>query len=158
MAKRALKGNIHSLEELDEYLLETLNPSGREVANKRPQEYSTWLAEKHDETMTSLMEAYADMGVEYIQWRCLHGTGMLDERVRSSHRDQNFEVVRLATPFSNGLYHPGDFSQEDPSESMNCRCNVRPFMVPKGYVVPGLRFNPNELIRLKTQKKKARRG
>ena len=156
-SRRPSKGVIQKLEEIDEYLLEALVPDGYKKSNLPaiPQEYNTWLAGQNENSMDALMEAYDDMGVKYIQWRCMHGTGELDSKVRSSHASQNLEVVHLGNQFSNGLYFPGDFSSEDPSETMNCRCGVLPFLVPKGYVTPGDRFKPNELVRIA---KRGRRG
>lgn len=70
------------------------------------------------------------LGVEYHQWWTAE-----DERVRTTHADMHGQIVKVGHPFSNGLIRPGD-TNGDPSEFINCRCRVVPFLMPEGMTAP----------------------
>lgn len=82
-------------------------------------------------------ESMREMNVEFEQWIMSD-----DERVRGNpaglypdtladHWEMDGEIVRTGEPFSNGLQHPGD--RNGPIEEwINCRCRVRPFIMPEG--------------------------
>ncbi|MDP9439598.1 MAG: hypothetical protein M3P49_12810 [Actinomycetota bacterium] len=101
-----------------------------------------------EEGAAELVSSYRGMGVEYIQWKTLYGTGLLDERVRSSHHALNGEVVRVGERFSNGLLFPGDFSVYMPHETENCRCRPVPFYLPEGYAPAAKSFFPHEILKV----------
>lgn len=81
---------------------------------------------QQDAAMTTMTEN----GVRYHEW-----VTASDERVRSSHAAQHGEIVSLGKPFSNGLVRPGD-PNGPPSEFVNCRCRIAPFLVPHGKMFP----------------------
>jgi SPP1 gp7 family putative phage head morphogenesis protein len=73
---------------------------------------------------------FEDMGVRYQQWRTAK-----DNRVRSTHRVLEGEIVAIGTPFSNGLLYPGD--TDGPIEEwINCRCTAIAFLIPADRVAP----------------------
>ena len=45
-----------------------------------------------------------------------------DSRVRESHAAMGGETVPIDEPYSNGLMYPGDQSEADAAEVVNCRC------------------------------------
>ena len=75
-------------------------------------------------------QTYLDYDVEYHQW----WTGQ-DARVRTSHRALQGMIVRVGSPFSNGLLRPGDKTGSI-KEWIHCRCTTVPYLMPLGYMVP----------------------
>lgn len=86
------------------------------------------------------------LGVEYHQWWTAE-----DERVRATHANLHGQIVKVGHPFSNGLIRPGD-TNGDPSEFINCRCRVVPFLMPEGKTAPsGVDyFYEDDLVDIKT--------
>lgn len=86
-------------------------------------------------------ESMREMNVEFEQWIMSD-----DERVRGNpaglypdtiadHWNMHGEITRIGDAFSNGLLHPGD--RNGPIEEwINCRCRVRPFIIPEGKAAP----------------------
>ena len=63
-------------------------------------------------------DQYVREGVEYHEW-----VDSGDDHVRDSHKAVNSEVVKIGTPFSNGLLYPND--PAGPAEEViNCRCRT----------------------------------
>lgn len=79
---------------------------------------------------------------EYHQWLAAG-----DDRTRLTHSDLNGEIVKVGTPFSNGLLHPGD-RNENIKEWINCRCTTVPWICPYNMMVPPgmVRFRESDLI------------
>jgi len=71
-----------------------------------------------------------ESNIEYHMWVTSE-----DERVRSSHRNIDGQIVRVGDPFSNGLRYPGDRSG-DIKEWINCRCIARAYFMPPGAIAP----------------------
>lgn len=82
-----------------------------------------------------------ELGIEYHQWLTAR-----DSRVRDSHEDLQGVIVRVGDKFPNGLVHPGD-RNGDIEEWINCRCRVRPYLMPEGKAAPAEQwFTVNDLI------------
>ena len=105
-----------------------------------------------------VMQTYAEMGVEYKEWRSAH-----DKRTRRSHSLLDGEIAPIDKPFSNGLMFPGDKSGPI-EEWINCRCSTLPYLMPPGAIAPvgreqfrateifGMKEpNSDELLRKETQ-------
>jgi len=75
-------------------------------------------------------ETIVDLGIGYEQWIATD-----DDRTRESHVELDGQIVRTGDTFSNGLLYPGDTDGEL-EEFINCRCRVRPYILPRGYVAP----------------------
>lgn len=75
-------------------------------------------------------QTYLDYDINYHQW----WTGR-DGRVRDSHRALQGEIVKVGTPFSNGLLRPGDRTGSI-KEWIHCRCTTVPYLMPLGYMAP----------------------
>lgn len=72
----------------------------------------------------------AELGLRYHQW-----IATLDDRVRESHEELHGVIVQVGDLFPNGLRHPGD-TNGDPAEFINCRCRIRPYILPAGKLPP----------------------
>lgn len=79
---------------------------------------------------------------EYHQWLAAG-----DDRTRLTHGELNGEIVKVGTPFSNGLLYPGD-RNENIKEWINCRCTTVPWICPYNMMVPPgmVRFRESDLI------------
>lgn len=89
-------------------------------------------------------EQYFENNTEYHQW-----LGAGDDRMRNTHRELDGEIVKVGTPFSNGLLHPGD--RNGPiKEWIYCRCTTVPWICPYNMMVPPgmVRFRESDLITL----------
>ena len=123
----------------------------RELAKlieKRFSGIKTWEAERIATTEINsaqnlgAYEEYFEDEIEYHQWSACE-----DSRVRSSHAKLDGEIVKVGTPFSNGLLFPGDRGG-DIKEWIVCRCTDLPWICPYDMMVPpGLtRFRESDLI------------
>lgn len=88
-------------------------------------------------------ETIKELGANYHQW----WTAM-DDRVRDQHIPLHGQIVRVGDKFSNGLEYPGD--RNGPIEEwINCRCRPIIFIMPLGYIQPGLAyFYEEDLIKV----------
>lgn len=77
-----------------------------------------------------------DIGAEYKQWLTAE-----DDSVRESHVDVHGEVVKIDEEFTNGLQYPGDRSG-DPSDTINCRCVMRPYIPNKSEDISSTPYYP----------------
>lgn len=75
-------------------------------------------------------QTYQDYDINYHQW----WTGQ-DARVRDTHRALQGDIVKVGTPFSNGLLRPGDKTGLI-REWIHCRCTSVPYLMPLGYMAP----------------------
>lgn len=94
--------------------------------------------EMHSAKMQARQLSYQERGVGFSQWRTA-GDDVVrgnDPRDEADHVVMDGEITPLDTPFSNGLLYPGDMSG-DISEWINCRCDMRPFVMPVGMEAPG---------------------
>lgn len=84
-----------------------------------------------------------EINVQYQQWIATH-----DDRTRPQHMEMDKQIVRVGDAFSYGMHYPGDFaSGVDLGLLINCRCRVRPFIMPKDKAAPALPyFYPDDLI------------
>jgi len=71
------------------------------------------------------IEALGELGlVDQKQWRCLHGTGNIDGRVRPAHKEANYQTVSVHDKFWVGgerADYPGDHKLS-PGNRCQCRC------------------------------------
>ena len=123
---------------------------GRDIT-KRFGQLKTWEANRiarteiHISHNQGLMQGYYDMDVEYLEW-----STSIDGRERDSHREIDGEIIPIGGTFSNGLRYPGD-SNGIPSEIINCRCQVLPFIMPYDCIAPNFSpFRESDLVRVDT--------
>lgn len=87
-------------------------------------------------------EQYFVDNQEYHQWLSAG-----DSRTRLTHSELDGEIVKVGTPFSNGLLYPGD--RNGPiKEWIRCRCTTVPWICPYGMMVPPgmVKFRESDLI------------
>ena len=81
---------------------------------------------------TIASQTIVELNIPYNQWIATD-----DDRTREEHAEMDGQIVRTGDPFQYGMTYPGDFgSGVDVSLLINCRCRVRPFIMPTGYIAP----------------------
>lgn len=79
---------------------------------------------------TAAAQTIRDLGLRYHQW-----IATLDDRVRETHEAQHLMIAEIGALFPNGCEFPGDTNAE-PEEFINCRCRIRPYIMPSGMRAP----------------------